>query len=122
MFPIKFEISAVFKRISPLAPILRQFNLVYTFTSYDSKLQFNIIHPSTSPKLPLPFRFSKQNFIYISCSTIHVTCPSISLFLIKPHQQYQVLNTNFNHLTFFSEVKIFSLKIHSSTIKLFKLD
>jgi len=52
----------------PLVLILNQLHPVYTFPHYFRKTHFNIIFsfkPGSS-KLPLPFRLSDQNFVFIS--------------------------------------------------------
>jgi hypothetical protein len=61
----------------PLVPILGQRNPVHTFPPYFPKIHFNIIFLSTfrSSTWSLPFRFSDQNFIRISCP-ICATCPA----------------------------------------------
>jgi len=52
----------------PLVPILSQMHPIHTLPPYFSKIQSNIIFPSTptSYKWSLPFRFSNQNTVCIS--------------------------------------------------------
>jgi len=67
----------------PLHITLSQFSLVHNFTSYFSKINFNLILPSVSrsPKWSLYLRFSYQNSVCIYCVPVSATCPAIVTIL-----------------------------------------
>jgi hypothetical protein len=78
--------SLPFSQEQPLFPVLRHMNLVHNSPPYFYKIHCNINFPSTSrsSELPLPFRFSDQNFIRISnfSNTCYISSHLIPLELI----------------------------------------
>jgi len=66
-------------KISPLVPILSQMNSIHTFPPYFSKIiliWLSCVHMSSM--LPLPFRFSGQNFVFSSYLSFTFYIPPIS--------------------------------------------
>jgi len=71
---------------APLIPVLSQMHPVHISPHYFPKMNSYIILPSTptSSEWSLPFRFSNQNFVWISplSHACYISCPLIILNLI----------------------------------------